>query len=160
MHSLRFNRLRTLLLGGHGTIRVDKLLDGLTLQTATTAVPELPYTIYALLWHVEFCQATLLRGVMGEPVVWPPSDEQWPLELAPDQEALDDLLSALRAGLYEASELAGDGRLDPRTGELSAEAGADLEQLMDLAVHNAYHWGQVAVLRRLLDGWPGGAAPA
>ena len=147
------SQLQRLLLGGQGTVSVERVLSGLSLDLALRPLDGLPYTLYGLLWHTEFCQRQLLLTLGGEEVRWPPAAEQWP-QGTPSQEEFADVLEALKAGLYEASELANDAALDPRSGALGAEEGADLETLADLAVHNAYHWGQVVMLRRLLGDWP------
>lgn len=147
------SQLQRLLLGGRGTVSVERVLSGLSLDLALRPLDGLPYTLYDLLWHIEFRQRQLLLMLGGEEVGWPPAAEQWP-QTVPDEEEFADVLEALKAGLYEASELANDAALDPRSGALGAQEGADLKTLADLAVHSAYHWGQVVLLRRLLGAWP------
>ena len=135
--------LKSLLLGGQAYTSVDRILDNLTLGTATARVQGLPFTIYGLVWHLEFCQDLLLKMVAGEDVHFPPAAEQWPSG-EPTEEEWEELVSRTRAGVYEASELTWDvAGLDAR----------DRELLEDLAGHNAYHWGQVVVMRRLLGDW-------
>ncbi len=134
-----------MLLGGRGIAATDRMLAGLTLKTALTPVAGVPYTIYALLWHIELTQSLLLGAIVEElsEVPFPPVEEQWPRE-DPTQEEWDDLIERLRAGLYEASELAANPQDLP---------GRDREILEDVSAHNAYHWGQVVLLRRLLGDW-------
>ena len=142
--------LKSFLLGGQSIARVDDILAGLTLDAATRAVPGVPYSIYALLWHIEFTQNLLLQAVADDAgeVAFPPAEKQWPTAV-PDEDAWEDLISRLRAGVYEASELAAVPQgLSER----------DREVLEDVAAHNAYHWGQVVLLRRLLGHWPEGQA--
>ena len=138
--------LKSMLLGGQGIARTDSMLAGLTLETALAPVDSLPYTIYGLLWHIELSQNLLLSAIMEEQdeVQFPPLEEQWP-QGEPTQGEWEDLISQLRAGIYEASELAANPQ------DLSER---DREVLEDIAAHNAYHWGQVVVMRRLLGNWP------
>ncbi len=136
--------LRDFILGGRGIASTGRVLAGLTRDVATRPVPGLPYTIHGLLWHLEFCQALLLRQVVGEAVDWPPAAQQWPTG-DPDEAGFEALLARLRGGLSRAAALAADpDRLAPDT----------REALEDLCAHNAYHWGQVVTLRRLLNDWP------
>ncbi|AFZ68221.1 hypothetical protein [Deinococcus peraridilitoris] len=139
--------LKSFLMGGQGMASVDRILADLTLEGATRRFEGLPYTVYDLIWHIELCQNLLLQGLAEEQseIRFPPASEQWP-QNQPDEEAFEDLISRVRAGVYEASELAGDPE------DLSER---DREILEDIAAHNAYHWGQVVVLRRLLGSWPG-----
>ncbi|WP_293914926.1 hypothetical protein [Deinococcus sp.] len=64
------------------------------------------------------------------------------------------MLASLWTGVQRAVQAADDPALAPRSGTLSTEAGRNLETLTDLAVHNAYHWGQVVLMRRVLGDWP------
>ena len=137
--------LKSFLLGGRGIAATDRMLAGLTLETALAPVAGVPYTIYALLWHIELSQNLLLGAVAEElsEVAFPPTEQQWPHE-EPNEDDWEDLVSRLRAGLYEASELAANPE------DLSER---DREILEDISAHNAYHWGQLVLLRRLLGAW-------
>lgn len=136
--------LRSLLLGGQAYATVERLLAGLTFEAATTRVPGLPHSIYDLVWHIEVCQDVLLRVIAEEGGEGPPAEATWPAG-PPEPDDWEDLLSRLRAGLYEASEFSQDP---------ASLSERDREVLEDLAAHGAYHWGQVALMRRLLGGWP------
>lgn len=137
--------LKSFLLGGQGIASTERMLAGLSLATALRRLPNVPFTIYGLLWHLELCQDLLLQALLEEAseVRFPPADEQWP-HADPSEEEWDDLISRLRAGLYEASELAASPEDLPER---------DREILEDIAAHNAYHWGQVVLLRRALGDW-------
>ena len=136
--------LQNSLLGGQGMARTERMLADLHLDVATRGVPELPYTVYGLLWHLELSQHILLRQLAGELVTWPPSAEQWPQQV-PDEVEFQALLTRLQTGLKQAADLAADPDALP---------AATRDTLEDLCAHNAYHWGQVVTLRRLLGDWP------
>ncbi|WP_027480891.1 DinB family protein [Deinococcus pimensis] len=138
--------LKSFLLGGSGIASVDSILADLPLEVATRRVDGLPYSIYDLVWHIELTQNVLLTALAEDDaseVRFPPREEQWPSS-RPSEEEWEDLVSGVRAGLYEASELASSPEALPER---------DREVLEDIAAHNAYHWGQVVVLRRLLGVW-------
>lgn len=134
--------LKSLLLGGQSYPSAERVLNGLTLATATRRVDGMPHTIHDLLWHLDVTQTLFLRLVAEEEIEEPAAADLWP-SAPPTEEDWEDLLSRVRAGLYEASEFAGESELTPR----------DRDLLSDIAAHNAYHWGQVVVLRRVLGDW-------
>ncbi|WP_414656419.1 damage-inducible protein DinB [Deinococcus sp. VB343] len=127
------NLLQLSLTGGAAFREVDALLSGLTLAQASQ--PGTPYTLAELLTHLRVTMRASLDLVTGQAQEWPEGLDVWPLPPVQDSEWAE-LLSDLRLMLAEASALAGD----------PSSRARDL--LTDLAVHNAYHWGQVALLRR------------
>lgn len=127
------NLLQLSLTGGAAFREVDALLSGLTLAQASQ--PGTPYTLAELLAHLRVTMRASLDLVTGQAQEWPEGLDVWPLPPVQDSEWAE-LLSDLRLMLAEASALAGD----------PSSRARDL--LTDLAVHNAYHWGQVALLRR------------
>lgn len=127
------NLLQLSLTGGAAFREVDALLSGLTLAQASQ--PGTPYTLAELLAHLRVTMRASLDLVTGQAQEWPEGLDVWPLPPVQDSEWAE-LLSDLRLMLAQASALAGD----------PSSRARDL--LTDLAVHNAYHWGQVALLRR------------
>lgn len=127
------NLLQLSLTGGAAFREVDALLSGLTLAQASQ--PGTPYTLAELLAHLRVTIRASLDLVTGQAQEWPEGLDVWPLPPVQDSEWAE-LLSDLRLMLAQASALAGD----------PSSRARDL--LTDLAVHNAYHWGQVALLRR------------
>lgn len=127
------NLLQLSLTGGAAFREVDALLSGLTLAQASQ--PGTPYTLAELLAHLRVTMRASLDLVTGQAQEWPEGLDVWPLPPMQESE-WNALLSDLRLMLAEASALAGD----------PSSRARDL--LTDLAVHNAYHWGQVALLRR------------
>lgn len=130
------NVLHYALAGGAAFRTPGDLLRGLTLDEAASAVPGLPYTLGALLTHLQVTQRTSLDLATGRADRWPDGLDVWPD--APTSGAdLTALLGDLQAGLAEAQALAADPSSRAR------------DVLTDLAAHSAYHWGQVALIRRL-----------
>ena len=132
------NLLQASLTGGAAFREVDALLDGLTLTGAArtgAAQPNAPHTLAALLAHLQVTMRASLDLVTGRAETWPEGLDVWPQP--PQTEAeFAALLTDLRLMLAQAAAQAGDPSSRAR------------ELLTDLAVHNAYHWGQVALLRR------------
>lgn len=136
------NVLQYALSGGAAFRTPESLLSDLTHTEATRAVPAVPFTLADLLLHVQVTQRASLNLASGRADTWPEGLDVWPAEpLTP--EGFADLLLDLRAGLAEAQALAEDPSNRAR------------DVLTDLAAHSAYHWGQVALMRRLLGTLPG-----
>ncbi|MDR6217704.1 damage-inducible protein DinB [Deinococcus soli (ex Cha et al. 2016)] len=130
------NVLHYALAGGAAFRTPGDLLRGLTLDEATCAVPGLPYTLGDLLAHLQVTQRTSLDLATGRADRWPDGLDVWPASPASGAD-LTALLGDIQAGLAEAQALAADPSSRAR------------DVLTDLAAHSAYHWGQVALIRRL-----------
>lgn len=124
------------LLGGAAFRDVQVLLADLGWPEASQAHQALPYTLADLIYHLSVTQQASLNLASGRTQAWPKELSVWPDEPLTEA-AFNSALSDLRVGLAEAQALAHDPSSRAR------------DVLLDLAVHNAYHWGQVAVLRRL-----------
>ena len=138
MTAASLNLLQVSLTGGAAFREVDALLSGLTLAEA--AQPAAPHTLAELLAHLHATMRPSLDLVTGQAQEWPEGLDVWPAPPTTEAE-FSALLGDLRLMLAEAEALAGDPSSRAR------------DVLTDLAVHNAYHWGQVALLRRqMADG--------
>ncbi|WP_245557643.1 damage-inducible protein DinB [Deinococcus peraridilitoris] len=133
--------LQAALSGGAGFREVGEILVGLKYENAIRSVPGAAHTIYELLWHLEFVQRQLLGEAAGQEIDWQEQASWWPRE-TPSEAEFGRLLRDLQVNLAHAQML--------------AESPSALAQgaLLDLAVHSAYHWGQVVQLRRQLGDWP------
>lgn len=127
--------LQLSLTGGAAFREVSALLAGLRLEEAARRT-EAPHTVAELLAHLRLTTRLSLDLVTGARAAWPEGFDVWPTPPQTEEE-LAALLTALHLLLAEAAMLADDP--SRRSSEL----------LTDLAAHNAYHWGQVALLRRM-----------
>lgn len=137
------NLLQASLAGGAAFREPSQLLSGLTLAVASRAVPGVPYTLADVLAHLAVTGRASLDLASGGRQTWPEGLDVWP-DAPATEEDFRRLVDDLTLGLAEAQVLAGDPSSRAR------------DVLTDLAAHNAYHWGQVALLRRLLGDWTGG----
>ncbi|ANE43635.1 hypothetical protein [Deinococcus puniceus] len=130
-------------LGGSAAFREPEyILKELTFEGATKLVPGLPYTISDVLHHLNVTMRASLDLASGRATGWPEGLEVWP-GTPPTAEQLAQTRLEIALALAEAVMLAED----------PSERARDI--LTDLAVHNAYHWGQVALIRRLHGDWSG-----
>ncbi|MBZ9711892.1 damage-inducible protein DinB [Deinococcus multiflagellatus] len=135
------NVLQYALVGGAAFRAPAELLAGLTWADAQRPVPGVPYTLAGLLVHLAVTTRASLDLASGRAQGWPEGLAVWPEE--PVNEAqFNHALTELQVALPEAQLLAQD----------PSQRARDI--LTDLAAHSAYHWGQVALLRRLYGTLP------
>lgn len=141
-----------LMQGGQAFRTMDELLEGLTLQEAGTPVDGLPYTIWQLLEHLRFAQHDILdfcRNPDYQEPAWP--DDYWTTETAPrDEASLRNTQKAISQDLNAMIRFVQDSTNDLYTPIPQGNGQTLLREAMLVAEHNAYHLGQIVVLRRLL----------
>ncbi|HUG01686.1 MAG TPA: DinB family protein [Longimicrobiales bacterium] len=150
----RHNILAWLLAGERSHADPARCFDALSPVLAGRAPAGAPYTVYEQLNHVRYWQGIYLRRLDGEAVPTPPTAAQgWPGPARPEGDAAwDAAVEDFRAGLRRALAIAHAAGLEeglPNWDGMNRAHGLAL-----LAAHNAYHAGQVVLLRRQLDAWP------
>ncbi|WP_299708077.1 DinB family protein [uncultured Pontibacter sp.] len=144
-----------LLRGGQTYQPIAKLLRGLKAEEAGRNIEGLPYTIWQQLEHLRFALYDILdfsRNPDYEEPTWP--DDYWPKEKAPaDQAALDASLASISQGVEEMIALVEDTQQDLYAAFPHGNGQTLLREAMLVAEHNAYHVGQVMVMRRILGNW-------
>lgn len=116
----------------------------------------LPYSAWELLEHIRVAQADLI-AYMEDPTyaapAWP--TDYWPEAAEPPTEtAWDEALAAVERGRARLQALV----LELRDPTATIPWGGDHTYLRSILValdHEAYHVGQLVLLRRLLEAWPG-----
>lgn len=130
----------------------EKILAGLSLEQVTLRPSERSHTIYEELWHVtEWQDFVVFRGEEnwtkgeGYPAKPPGSEQDW-----------HDLVSRFLSGLEKALEWTDS----PEKLATESDPGNTMsDDLVSLAVHNAYHLGKIVALRQLIGAWPPGRTP-
>lgn len=148
-------QLVKLLRGGQAFKTRDEILEGISLQEAGRKAYNIPYTIWQLLEHLRIAQWDILefsRNPQHESPEWPKG--YWPTETAPaNQAALDDTLNAISGNLEEMIELLQDPANNLFEPFAHGSGQNLLREAMLVAEHNAYHLGEIVVVRRLLGEW-------
>jgi len=138
----------------HGSSRAAILSD-VTLSEATRNPDGGAHSIWQLVLHMRAWTNEVARrvreGKAGEPVEgdWPPvgkaSEESWRAAVASLEQAHENVAAAVRDMR--------EGQMDERVGgDRDAPLGTGVthrEMLHGLAQHDAYHSGQIALLKRL-----------
>jgi uncharacterized damage-inducible protein DinB len=154
-----------LLYGKYAHANPIACVEDVTAELAAQRAEGFPHSIWEIVWHVNYWMDYEITRIRGEDPPYPGhAAESWPSESCPDE--LDWNREVERfAALID--ELAGLARSDDETLERQVRAPAEvadpsyprepvtvLDVLWQTVVHNSYHVGQVALLRRALGIWP------
>jgi len=118
-------------------------------------VENFPHTACMLLEHLRLAQLDILEFSRNQKHVSPPWPEgYWPKTDAPaNASAWDDSIKAFRKDLKEMEDLVSDAKTDLYAKIPWGEGQTVLREALLVADHNAYHIGQLVMLRRLLGAW-------
>ena len=137
-------------------------VEDVSFELAGRRADNLPHSIWQLLSHLNFWMDYELRRISCESPAYPAhADQGWPAAPAPANEAewnktLAHFTELLRK-LAKLAESASDdlARDVPATHPDHAKHSSSLlAVLWQTLVHNSYHVGQIAMLRRALGAWP------
>ena len=119
-------------------------------------VPPVPHSPWRLLEHLRIAQWDILRFCIDPQHASPPFPEgYWPEgDAPPDTAAWDRSVEAFRADLTSMQELVADPATDLFAPLPHGQGQTILREALLVADHNAYHLGQLVVVRRLLGAWP------
>lgn len=140
-----------LLVGKGAYATLPSLLEGLRTEHVGMRPEGFAHSLYQLLWHIVHWQDARLAELKGTQARAPESAaDGWPATPGPEEPGA--WVELLERFVQDASAL------DVLAAE--AEASAEPEQRLishavaEVAIHNAYHAGQIAQLRRALGLWP------
>ena len=155
--SLR-EHLLDLLKGGGAHLTFDKAIDGLPAKLRGGKPPGVPHTPWRLLEHLRIAQWDVLEFTRNPRHVSPPWPEgYWPDgDAPPDDEAWDRSVAGFRADLRAMQDLVADPATDLFMPLPHGDGQTALREALLVADHNAYHLGQLVVVRRLLGAWQEG----
>jgi hypothetical protein len=135
----------------------EKILEGIPGKLRGVAPERLPYTPWQLLEHLRLTQRDILefcRNPRYTEPHWP--DDYWPATAAPPSEkAWQESTQAFLADRAAMKQLAEDATVDLLRPIPHGSGQTILRELLLLADHNAYHLGELVVVRRCLGIWGG-----
>jgi hypothetical protein len=153
--SLR-DHLVKLLKGGSAHANFDQAIGKLPQGLRGAKAPGLPHTVWQLLEHIRLAQWDILEFSRNPRHVSPTFPEgYWPAgDAPPDAASWDRSLSAFTADLQGMCTLVTDPATDLFARIPHGEGQTILREALLVADHNAYHLGQLVVVRRGLGAWP------
>jgi uncharacterized damage-inducible protein DinB len=127
----------------------ESLLRNVTAEKAAIKLPSMPYSILGNLWHADFWQQIWLDRLSGKRAR--SFTEDWQV---PDSSEWEPTRAHFLAGLEQAKETAASLEHKMKSDEIA------IKTLLQIAIHDAYHLGQINLLKRQLrlhsrkDGMP------
>jgi hypothetical protein len=145
-----------LLRGGGAHLDFEKAVAGLPPALRGAKPPGQPHTPWRLLEHMRIAQWDILEFSRNPRHVSPEFDAgYWPRgDAPPDAGAWDKSIAAFRADLKAMQDLVADPATDLFAPIPHGQGQTVLREALLVADHNAYHLGQLVLIRRLLGAWP------
>ena len=151
-------QLLALLEGGQAHATFEDAVKNFPAGKRGTVPENLPYSAWQILEHLRFTQRDILDfsapptgGYHGHK--WP--DDYWPKSPEPPTaQAWDNSIAAIRDDQRKFEALLTKPGADLHRPFLWGEGQTLLREALLIADHNAYHLGELIVIRRLLGIWP------
>lgn len=144
-----------LLHGGGAHLHFDAAVDGLPVALRGARPAGVPHSPWRLLEHLRIAQWDILEFSRNPRHVSPKfPDGYWPTgDAPPDAGAWDRSVQAFRADLQAMCDLVADEATDLFAPIPHGEGQTVLREALLVADHNAYHLGELVVVRRALGAW-------
>ncbi len=148
-------QLLELLKGGNAHINFQDTIRDFPAELRGKRPKGAPHSPWEELEHMRIAQGDILdfsRNADYKAPKWP--DDYWPAEPEPpDEKAWDRSVHAFCQDLQTMCALVGDEATDLYARIPHGEGQTILREALLVADHNAYHLGQLVLLRRILGAW-------
>ena len=145
----------TLLKGGNAHATFDDAVKNFPPELRGKKPKGAEHSAWQLLEHLRIAQWDILefsRDPKHQSPDWPSG--YWPAKPAPpDEKAWDKSVRAFRRDLKELSEMIADESIDLFARIPHGDGQTVVREALLAADHNAYHIGQLVLVRRLLGAW-------
>lgn len=150
------DHLVNLLTSRQAHVGFKRVLDQLPEELQATKPEGAAHTPWQLLEHLRIAQWDILEFSRNPEHVSPKYPEgYWPdSESPPDERAWKNSLASFYADLQAIANLVADPSTDLYAPIPHGSGQTILREALLVAEHNAYHLGQLVLLRRLLGAWP------
>jgi len=151
------NQLTALLRGGQAHATFEEVIKDFPVEHRGTVPNGLPYSAWQILEHLRITQRDILDFSAPptggyQPLEWP--EGYWPKSAEPPStHAWDASINAIRKDLDAFERLITKPDADLYKPFRWGEGQNLLREALLIADHNAYHLGELVVLRRLLGIW-------
>lgn len=148
-------QLVNLLEGGQASVTAEMVLQGISVTLAGKQLEKLPYTIWQLMEHIRIAAWDIFEFSINSSYrapQWP--EGYWTAETAPqDLDAVKNCSKSILTCTSEMITLLKRQDTDLFKPFAHGDGQHLLREIMLLASHNAYHFGQIVLIRRLLGDW-------
>jgi hypothetical protein len=144
-----------LLKDGGAHLSFDEAIDGLPVELRGASVAGSSHTSWRLLEHMRICLWDILEFSTNALHVSPQfPDGYWPdSDAPPEQDSWDKSVEGFRSDLQAMIQLVDDPSTDLFSPIPHGDGQTILREALLIADHNAYHLGQLVILRRCLGAW-------
>ena len=147
--------LLDVLRGGNAHMTFDDMIVDFPLESINTKPPHVPYTPWHILEHLRITQWDILefmRNPRHESPPWP--EGYWPAQDAQaDEAAWNQTIAAFHADLQALEQILEDPDVDLYARIPHGTGQTILREMLLVADHNAYHIGEFAILRQVMQTW-------
>jgi hypothetical protein len=134
----------------------DAAVAGLPFELLGRRPPGIPHTAWRLVEHLRIAQWDILEFSRNADHISPDFPEgYWPdSDGPPGPQAWDESCERFRADLQAMQDLVADPATDLFAKIPHGTGQTILREALLVADHNAYHLGQLVIVRRALGAWP------
>ncbi len=149
--------LVSLLTGGNAHTTFEDAVKNMPAELRGKRPKGAEHSPWQLLEHLRIAQWDILefsRDAKHKSPKWP--EEYWPKSpMPPDEKAWDKSVRAFRRDLKTLCALVSDAKTDLYAKIPHGDGQTILREVLLTADHNAYHLGQLVLVRKLLGAWKG-----
>ncbi len=149
--------LVSLLTGGNAHTTFEDAVKNMPAELRGKRPKGAEHSPWQLLEHLRIAQSDILefsRDAKHKSPKWP--EEYWPKNPAPpDEKAWDKSVRTFRRDLKTLCALVSDAKTDLYAKIPHGDGQTILREVLLTADHNAYHLGQLILVRKLLGAWVG-----
>ena len=139
--------------GAHATF--DQAVNDFPVKFRGQRIENFPHSAWMLLEHLRLAQLDILEFSRNKKHVSPKWPEgYWPKsEAPPNPSAWEESIESFRKDMKEMEDLVSNPQTDLYAKIPWGDGQTVLREALLVADHNAYHIGQLVMLRRLLGAW-------
>ena len=146
-----------LLQGGQAHLTLDAAIKDFPIKLRGAKPPGAPHTAWQLLEHMRIAQSDILefsRNPKHVSPAWP--EGYWPkTEKPPSDAAWKKSIASIKKDISAMQKLVENPKTDLYAGIPHGTGQNILREALLAADHNAYHVGQLLLLRQILGAWTG-----
>jgi hypothetical protein len=147
--------LLNLLKGGQAYMPFDHAVKDFLIQEMNTIFPNGTYSAWDLLEHIRITQNDILEFIVSSKY----KEKQWPKDYWPDpkknatQKDWDNTIKEYKADLEKLKNIVLDEKINLYAKIPHGDGQTNLREILLVADHTAYHIGEFAIMRQIMNTW-------
>lgn len=150
--------LLALLKGGNAHMGFDEVIADFPLEHINSKAPHTPYSFWHFVEHMRIAQWDILEFIRNPDHVSPdyPGGYRPGVGETTDEKGWRKSIAGFQADLEALKGIVKDKKTDLVASIPHAPGYTIFREIVLAADHNAYHAGEIAVMRQVMDIWPAG----